>query len=254
MIDLIVFSVLNNRYALGIDNIERIIQVADITKIPTSHNLIDGIMSYEDKVIKILNFRKLIGVTDYELELVELFKKLKDSHITWIDAFKKSLYEGEKFTKAINPHMCELGKWIDGFTSYDDRVTEVLAVLIDYHKKLHIRGGETLEIYKEDEELARNIFENEMKQIYTKTINALDTFILEIEKVANSLQKLLIYESVGGTFAIKIDKIDDIAHVQESDIMNGDNEYKTSEFLDIEGILDIDNVLINVISELRLPK
>ena len=254
MIDLIVFSVVNNKYALRIDNIERIIEVSELTKIPTSHNLIDGIMSYEGKIIKILNFRKLIGIFDFEVELVELFKKLKKDHLAWINSLKNSVYDGVEFTNTTNPHICELGKWIDKFTSYDDRVTEILAGLTDNHKKLHIRGGEVLDIYIKDKEAAKSIFENEIQYIYTQTIDALDTFVLEIESVANSLQKLLIYENSGDTFAVKIDKIDDIAHIQESDIMSGDDEYKTSEFLDIEGILDIDNVLINVISELRLPK
>ncbi len=253
MIDLIVFSVANNKYALKIDNIERIIQVPELTKIPTSHDFIDGIMSYEDKIIKILNFRKLIGISDYELELIELFEKLKEDHIVWITSLKKSFYEEVEFTKTTNPHLCELGKWIDVFTSYDDDITKKLIKLMEEHKLLHIRAGEALEIYKKDKQTAIDIFENEIQQIYTKTISSLDTFVLGIEGVANSLQKLLIYENAGEIFAIKIDKIDDIAHIQESDIMSGDDEHKKSELLDIEGILDIDNILINVISELRLP-
>jgi len=254
MIDLIVFSVINNKYAIRIDNIQRIIQVPELTKIPTSHEFIDGIMSHEDKIIKILNFRKLIGIPDYELEIIKLFEKLKDDHIAWVTSLKESLYKGVKFTKDINPHMCELGKWIDGFTSYDENVIKKLIKLIEDHKQLHIRGGEALEIYKKDKQAARNIFEMEIQPIYTKTIASLDAFVLEIQSVANSLQKLLIYENAGEIFAIKIDKINDIAHIQESDIMSGDDEHKKSDLLDIEGILDIDNVLINVISELRLPK
>ncbi|MCF6329932.1 MAG: chemotaxis protein CheW [Sulfurimonas sp.] len=251
MIDLIVFSVVNNKYALKIDNIERIIQVPQLAKIPTSHDFIDGIMSYEDKIIKILNFRKLIGITDYELELIELFKKFKKDYLVWITSLKASLYEDVKST---SPHICELGKWIDDFSSYDDRVFEISVKLLKYHKKLHLRGEEVLEIYKKDAKVARNIFENEIKVIYTQTINTLDAFVLEMQSVANSLQKLLIYENEDNIFAIKIDKIDDIAHIQESDIMSGDEEHKKNEFLDIEGILDIDNILINVISKLRLPK
>ncbi len=254
MIDLIVFSVANNKYALKIDNIERIIQVPELMKIPTSHDYIDGIMSYEDKIIKILNFRKLIGITDYKLELLELFKKFKKDHSVWITSLKASLYEDANFKKSINPHICELGKWIDGFSSYDDRVYEISVKLLKYHKKLHLRGEEVLDIYKKDAQVARDIFENEIKDIYTQTISTLDAFVLEMQSVANSLQKLLIYEGEDDVFAIKIDKIDDIAHIKESDIMSGDDEHKKSEFLDIEGILDIDNILINVISKLRLPK
>ena len=62
MIDLIVFSVQNNRYALNIENVQRIIQAVELTSIPNAHEYIDGMMSYEDSVIKVLNFRKLINL------------------------------------------------------------------------------------------------------------------------------------------------------------------------------------------------
>ena len=254
MIDLIVFSVVNNKYALKIDNIERIIQVPEVTKIPTSHEFIDGIISYEDKIIKILNFRRLIGIPDYEVELIELFAKLKEDHVSWIDSLKESLYEGIEFKYTTNSHICELGKLIDSFTSYDDKISEGLTVLTESHKNLHIRGAEALEIYKKNKEEAIGIFENEIKEVYSTTLSLLDTFLLEIESVVNSLQKLLIYENEETTFAIKIDNIDDIAHIEESDIMTSEDDHNKNEFLNMEGILDIDSILINVISELKLPK
>ncbi|RLA77817.1 MAG: chemotaxis protein CheW [Epsilonproteobacteria bacterium] len=62
MIDLIVFSVQNNRYALNIENVQRIIQAVELTSIPNTHPFIDGMMSYEESVVKVLNFRKLTGL------------------------------------------------------------------------------------------------------------------------------------------------------------------------------------------------
>jgi len=149
--------------------------------------------------------------------------------------------------------MCELGKWIDSFSTYDDEVKNLLAELIKHHEELHIRGGEALEVYKEDKEKAIEIFNNEMKSIYKNTIAALDSFTFKLDRVSNSMQKLLIYEGGEKIFAIKIDAIDDIAHVNESDIMQSDDE-GFSEFLDVSGVLDLDGVLVNVISQVRLPK
>lgn len=146
MIDLIVFSVANNRYALNIDNVVRIIQATSLTEVPNSHRLIDGIISYEGNVLKVLNFRKLLNLKPHEEDITEL-KKSED-------------YE----------------------------------------------------------------------------------------------QKFIFFVNNNVTFAIKVDDIDDITHVEESGIMCGDDEHNSSEFLDISGVLDLDGVLINVISELRLPK
>ncbi len=142
MIDLIVFSVASNKYALNIENIQRIIQATELTDIPNSHECIDGMMSHENGVIKILNFRKLIG----------------------------------------------------------------------------------LEVHEED-----------------------------TKEVDEYTQKFIIVEKKDISFAIKVDLIEDIAHIEESDIMLSDNEDNENKFLELEGILDLDGVLINVIKTVNLP-
>jgi len=142
MIDLIVFSVANNKYAINIENVQRIIQAVELTSIPNSHELVDGMMPYENSVIKVLNFRKLIGLPPHEEES---------------------------------------------------------------------------------------------------------------ESSEESSQKFLFYENSDKNFAIKVDYIDDIAHLNESEIMNADEDSNISEFLKLAGVLDIDGVLINVIKTITLP-
>ena len=142
MIDLIVFNVGNSRYALNIENIQRIVQIVVLTEIPNSHELIDGMMSYEDSVIKVLNFRKLVGLPSHEDES----KCIEDSSL-----------------------------------------------------------------------------------------------------------KLLFYESDSEKFAIKVDSIDDIAHIEDGQIMNSEEKQHIGEFLELSGVLDLDGVLINVIKTLKIP-
>lgn len=142
MIDLIVFNVSGNKYALKIENIQRIIQAIKLTDIPNAHPCIDGMMSHEDGVIKILNFRKLIGIEAHEEDSMDL----------------------------------------DEYS-----------------------------------------------------------------------QKFIIFEDGNLHFAIKVDGIEDIAHIKESDIMSSDSESESNEFLELNGILDLDGVLINVIKTINLP-
>ena len=253
MTDLIIFGVAKNRYALKIENIQRIIQCSQLTDIPNTSEVVDGMMSYEDGVVKVLSFRRVIGLESYEEMLDALFKKLKLGHASWVDALKLSIDTGSAFAKTTDPTMCELGKWIDGFTSYDDKVTDVFRVLVEYHKQLHVRGGDALELYKTDKEKAKEMVDVEINNIYNHTMGALDDFVTDLEVVANSFQKLIIYENGSKTFAIKIDTIEDIAHIQESDIISSEDNYEFNEFLDLEGVLDLDGVLINVIKTVNIP-
>lgn len=252
MMDLIVFSVGTNKYAVDIENVQRIIQSTELTGIPNAHEYVDGMMSYEDKVIKVLNFRKLITLDTYDSELRTLFVRLKGTHKEWIDALKASLETGVDFKETLNPHACELGKWIDGFTAYDDSVVVVLNELLDYHKQLHVLGANALDIYKKDQQEALTFFNKDVLSAYSSTMSALDTFVQDLDLVANSLQKLIIYDNKGEIFAVKVDTIEDIAHVEESEFINTSEDHSVNEYLELDGVLDLDGVLINVIKTIKL--
>lgn len=66
MEDYIVFTVSQNYYALSVASIQRIIQVPWITPIPNAHRMIDGMISYENRVIKVVDFCAMMGVETYE--------------------------------------------------------------------------------------------------------------------------------------------------------------------------------------------
>jgi len=253
MIDLIVFNIRSSRYALNIENVQKIIQATSLTDIPNAHNIIDGMMSHEDNVIKVLNFRKLIGVNTYDNELRELFTKLKDSHQDWIDELINAINNGLLFTKTINPNKCELGAWLNDFNSYDDNVTANLKNLIEKHKYLHISGGEVLELSKSDSEEAKKRVQTDINDAFNSTMSSLNYFITDLNVVANSLQKLILYENDSDIFAIKVDSIKDIIHIKESDIMNSENSHTINKYLELDGILDSNGVLINIIKTINLP-
>jgi chemotaxis signal transduction protein len=253
VIDLIIFTVKNNRYAVEISHVQRIIQAAEMTEIPNAHPLVEGMMSYEDKVIKIVNFRKMINLPTYDTELKELFATLKMQHKAWIDALMQSVTKNTTFQKTTNPHECELGKWLDSFTSYDDHVSAILKDLNAHHKLLHGSAVDILEVLKVDQARAIHMVETKVYEIYNHTMAAVDTFISEFDVVANSLQKLLLYYGDVDTFAIKVDSILDIAHIDESMIKTSREENKVSEFLELKGVIELDNHLVNVIGEISLP-
>ncbi len=64
MNDYIVFTVGENYYTVSVEMVQRIIQVPELTPIPNAHESVDGMMSYESKVIKVLNFRTMMGMEE----------------------------------------------------------------------------------------------------------------------------------------------------------------------------------------------
>ena len=252
MIDLIVFSVGSNRYALNIENIQRIIQATKVTDMPKTSSLIDGMLSYEGEVIKVLNFRKLIGLDSYDTQLLNKFKILEQAHHEWIDDLRNAVENGSTFSKTTNPHACELGKWLDNFNSYDVNVSMILKELMSNHKNLHVGAENVLDLYKSDKSKALEMFNSKIYNSFEKTISGVSKLMTEIEAVSDSLQKFLIYENSGKVFAVKVDTIEDIAHIDASQIMSSDDDH-INRFLELDGIIDLDGTLINIIKKIDLP-
>jgi purine-binding chemotaxis protein CheW len=252
-IDLIIFKISDNNYAFDIKNIRRIIEDADVTEIPNSNIYIDGIMNFEDDILKVLNMRKLVGVKSYVQQLESMFIDIRNLHKEWIDDLKDSLLNHSKFNKTTDPNKCELGIWLKKFNSYDEYISDILKELYENHNKLHKLGKDILQISDTQSEKALDIFNNELLEYYKNTISSIDKFISELPKVAQSLQKMIIYENTTSLFAIRIDSIEDIAHIDSNDINDFQNNKDVNEFFDISGVLEYNNKLINIVSNIYLP-
>lgn len=139
MEDYIIFTIGDNYYALSVASIQRIIQVPSVTAIPNAHPMIEGMMSYEDRVIKVVNFRAMMGMEDFN------------------------------------------------------------------------------------------------------------------ESTTGKSQKLLIYQTENAFFGIKVDQIDDIKNLDCSTLKHVDKLEVNEGFVEIGGVVEVDNRLVNVIKSVALP-
>jgi len=68
--DFIIFSIGVSDYALEVSKVERIDQIPKLTPIPNAHEFIDGMMSYQDNTLKVIDFRKMTDAKSEEPPLV----------------------------------------------------------------------------------------------------------------------------------------------------------------------------------------
>lgn len=139
MEDYIIFTIGDNYYALSVASIQRIIQVPSVTAIPNAHSMVEGMMSYEDRVIKVVNFRSMMGMEDFQ------------------------------------------------------------------------------------------------------------------ETATGKSQKLLIYQTQNAFFGIKVDQIEDIKNLDCSTLKHVDKLESNDGFVEIDGVVELDNRLVNVIKSVTLP-
>ncbi|MFH0709807.1 MAG: chemotaxis protein CheW [Pseudomonadota bacterium] len=253
MEDYIVFTVGTNFYALNVENVERIIQMPSVTPIPNAHPCIDGMMSYEKRVTKVVNFRKMIAMTAHEEEVHALFQRVGNDHKIWVDTFMAAMENNSGFALTTDSHACRLGKWLDSYSTHDADVLAILKVLRPTHSKLHDRGREILALRETNPEEALDQARREIVSIFSMTLGEIHKMGEMSQSISGHMQKLLIYQGGESFFAIKVDAIDDMARIEPSMIKSVDSSNSLGDFLETSGVVEMGERLVNVIKSVSMP-
>jgi len=251
--DYIIFTVSGNYYALQVASIQRIVQVPSITPIPNAHPFIEGMMSYENKVSKVVNFRQMMALKPYEEEIKALFIQFKEDHKQWVKTLSSALENGEEFTLPLSPHACRFGKWLDSYNTHDPKVLEVLRALRPMHTKLHEKGRDLLTTRENHREEAIEACHREVGEMFDFTSSKLDEMIGMSSSISGQMQKLLIYQSHEGYFGIKVDQIEDIVSLDPSMLKHLDRHEEGGDFVELEGVIELSERLVNVIKSVSMP-
>ena len=70
---LVIFVVEEQHYALPLSSVERIVRAVEITELPTSSRSMLGVINVEGRIVPVINSRKIFGKPDREMELRDLF-------------------------------------------------------------------------------------------------------------------------------------------------------------------------------------
>ncbi len=253
MKDLILFSIEKNNFSLELDKIKRIVQASKTTPVAGNADEIEGIFTFEDKVLNVLDFRTMIGIEQFDERYNEMIPKFKKEQDDWIEALENSVKENVPFTKSINTNESELGKWLGSFTSYDDTMTNILADLSSALKQFYGKATAIINMTKRDKERASNMLLTEVQPLRETIARCLDVLLADKQLISNSTQKFLIIDGEK-PFAVRIDEVDDIIAIDESDIQSADSFDEDSTLVKINGIFEYQEKLVNLIDSITIPK
>ncbi|MFH0709805.1 MAG: chemotaxis protein CheW [Pseudomonadota bacterium] len=252
--DYIIFTIGVSDYALEVGNIDRIDQVPHLTPIPNAHPFIDGLMTYQNLTAKVINFRKMTNLQTHEDQMLELFNQVIKDHQNWVVALETSLREGVPFKLALDPHLCRLGKWIYSYQANDPEVLAIIRALIPIHSQLHETGAKLLQQCTGDTEAALECYNKEIiNGAFVDTMRLLGEMVRKSTEISSQIQKLLIYRSGNGFFAIKVDAIRDIIALDEEQIKPYAHNVKVGACLHTRGVVEYKKSLVVVIDSITLP-
>ncbi len=253
MKDYIIFTVAGNQYAAEVEWIERIIHPLPLTSIPNAHPFIEGMMSYEKQVIRVINFRTMTDLPTYEEALHTIFTKGKEGYIQWVSTLKEVIEGADALSLPNNPLTLGLGGWLEKFSTHEAEVLVIVKALRKLHTKLYETGKEALWVLLSDPEKARVLLKECTDSILPHLIAQIDALIGKLETISAHFQKMLIVRKENHYFAIKVDAIEDMAQIDAAAVKGVDEMDAMGPYLELAGIVERKDKLVNVIKAITLP-
>jgi len=249
----VIFQVMDQLFGIDIEHVKRILPSQRLTAMPDEGRHIEGMFQYENEVIKVLSFRKIIDKISYVEQLKEMFPVLIEQHREWISALEESIESGVKFSKTTDPHACQLGKWINSFHPDDQDVINAMKHLDFHHQRLHRSAVDILDACKEDKLKARQLMDEVKENICSKTVKYITEVSNMSKKVASTMQScLILIDKDKGSFGVNIDKVEDILHIEEDELRTVKDTQQMGAFMDVSAILEHNGKLITIVKDISI--
>ena len=233
-------------YLIDTDCVLELIHYETLTSAPNTTPFIEGIISYKDKVVPIITLRKLLGFTSFKDEQLSFIKKVENQHVAWVKEFETSLTTGIKFTKALDSHKCELGKWIDktlaclrcNNNGFVDLLSEKI---INHHASLHDNGRMFLQ--QTDGDVSEKI--KLINKNAEETINGLHIIESKIDKLTSAFEQIVLMNVYGIEVGIVVDRIDKTHELEEKTFFtSNENMSPNSKYIQFIDYYEIDKKLM----------
>lgn len=105
MVDFIICKIENGFYAFKLDNIQRIVETQKLTPISDNSIYIDGIMTYENKPIEVINLKKVLNFTEAQENITSkkilIYKKDEKTVGLIVDTIENIVHLNENETEFL---------------------------------------------------------------------------------------------------------------------------------------------------------
>jgi len=239
----LVFETSTNKIAINLEYVLEVIRMPKWTKYPNSSDNVKGIFNLRDKVIPLIDFRKLLGYNSIEEEtndLIVLLKQREQDHINWINELLASIAEQREFKLTTDPHKCKFGQWYYSFQTNNFMLKAFLDEFEKPHKFIHEIGYTVNNLikekkYEEAEQIAAATRDKQLKLM-------LNLFRELYKIIKNSMIEFVVIVDMGsGIKSFTVDKINRIINVNAEDI----NKLEESQFNGIaQEVIKKENELI----------
>ncbi|MBC7087526.1 MAG: purine-binding chemotaxis protein CheW [Tissierellales bacterium] len=139
----IIFILNNQRYAIDISNIDRIIDFSEPKKIPETYDYVLGVINYDDKILPIIDLtKKLYGINiRFSLKNKVIVTMWKSRMLGFLVEDIEGIERFDSKQVELNHEQYEISKkYINGFIKTEDDIIIILNIqkLFDYEQEIEL--------------------------------------------------------------------------------------------------------------------
>lgn len=196
-------------YGISYKNIVSIVILDQVISISHAPDFIRSAIDFRDKIIHIIDLRKMLGIKSIQEEVSELTGVLigrKQDHINWLSELMNSVEEKREFKLTTDPHACAFGKWYDFFKTDDLMLKFLLEKFDKPHRKIHSIGVDVKHLEESGDyfaaaQLIAYTKNNELKEM----ISLFETLIKEY--IESKREIVIVLRNDEKTLGIIVDEV-----------------------------------------------
>jgi purine-binding chemotaxis protein CheW len=224
-------------------------------RVPNTSENVRGIMNLRNRIIPLIDLRKILGFKSLEeesKEMIDMLKEREQDHVNWVDELIASVNERREFKLTTDPRMCKFGKWFYSFKTNNIVLANFLTNFEKPHNAIHALGINVKELehqgkFKEAMDLCIEGRDRELvsiRKLFAELYNIVQTSFQEFAVIINSDGVLKSFN------ADKIDKIARISPESYSTLESNRFDGNVKEVINIDDSivlkLDIEKVLSEI--------
>ncbi len=241
----VVVGINHNNYGISTASTVELMSstVAHVTRVPHSPKFISGVINHRGTIIPVVDMRALLGFEPLSAEsdkLKAMFDKLKNDHISWLNALQDSINTASSFEGVTDPSKCDFEKWyasvMDGTSPMSSLVQNdpILKNLFDRfdkpHRNIHGVAQKVLQ-YKDDGDVEKAV-ELIDRTRDTDLAEMIELFDLVFNGVSANLDSMMVITEVGSRkAAIAVDAVSFVADCIDESIEPLPDTADNTEFL-----------------------
>lgn len=197
--------------------VQEMLAIPPVRSVPQLPSHVRGVINLRGRVIPMIDLRLRLGLPTAEevmQSMLHVVGGYEHAHKDWLEDLEGSVRERREFTRAISPHDCECGKWLDTFQSDNIVLTSAVTKMMDPHAMIHAVASEVLEKTRcGDEEGALRRIEQARRAELAQVIRLFGELRAAIPEAYR--ETAVVLEGANSVYAVSVDQVASVEHLKE---------------------------------------